>query len=99
MHIISILGSIVTILYLVSRISDSKINLSFFNIFSWNRKRKWIKKYHSDPTFSIDNPMDAAAGLMYVMAKCSGDISKEQKTCMLDLFHNEFHLSENKRHN
>ena len=38
--------------------------------------------------------MDMAAGLMYVMAKCSGDISKEQKACMLDLFHKEFHISE-----
>ena len=96
MHIIlSILGSIVTILILVNRISDSKIDFGCFNVFAWNRRRKWLKKYHSDPAFSLDNPMDAAAGLMYVMAKCSGDISKEQKACMLDLFHNEFHLSEN----
>ncbi len=96
MHIIlSVLGSIVTILILFNRLSESRIRFSWFNIFNWNRRRKWLKKYHSDPAFSIDNPMDAAAGLMYVMAKCSGDISKEQKACMLDLFHKEFHLSEN----
>ena len=96
MHIIlSVLGSIVAILILVNRLSESRINFSGFNIFAWNRRRKWLKKYHADPAFSIDNPMEAAAGLMYVMAKCSGDISKEQKICMLELFHNEFHLSKN----
>jgi len=95
MHILlSILGSIVTILILVNRISDSKIDFSWLNFSGWNRRKKWLKKYHADPAFSIDNPMEAAAGLMYVMAKCSGDISKEQKACMLDLFHKEFNLSE-----
>ena len=56
----------------------------------------WQKKYHADPAFTLERPMEAVAGLLYVMAKCSGEISREQKDCILDLFQTEFKLSENK---
>jgi len=57
MHIIlGILGSIVTILYLVSEISEKGGKLGKFNPFAWYRRRKWQKKYHADPAFSLDRP-------------------------------------------
>jgi len=97
MHIIlGILGSIVTILYLVSEISEKGSKLGKFNPFAWYRRRKWQKKYHADPAFSLDRPMEAVAGLLYVMAKCSGEISREQKEYLLYLFQNEFRLSDDK---
>jgi len=97
MHVIlGILGTIVTILYLVSEISDKGNQLGKFNPFAWARRRKWQKKYHADPAFSLDRPMESVAGLLYIMAKCSGEISREQKECMVELFETEFRLSEDK---
>lgn len=38
--------------------------------------------------------MEAVAGLLYVMAKCSGEITREQKECILEIFETEFRLDE-----
>ena len=40
--------------------------------------------------------MEAVAGLLYVMAKYSGEVSREQKEYLLYLFQNEFRLSDDK---
>jgi uncharacterized tellurite resistance protein B-like protein len=95
MHIIlGILGSIITILVLVNRISQTGVDLGKFNPFAWHRRRNWQKKYYADPAFSMDRPMEAVAGLLYVMAKCSGEITREQKECILEIFETEFRLGE-----
>ena len=95
MHIVlAVLGAIVTILVLLRRLDDAGINLRNLNPFWYFRRRKWQKQYNADPGFCIDSPMEATAGLMYVAAKCSGDISKDQKACILSLFQSEFHLNE-----
>jgi len=97
MHIImGILGSIITILVLTNQLSRLGIDVGKLNPFAWHRRNKWQKNYHADPAFSLDRPMEAVAGLLYVMAKCSGEITREQKECILDLFQIEFHLSEDK---
>ena len=73
MHIIlGILGSVITILVLVKQLSCAGIDLGRFNPFTWFRLNKWQKAYNADPAFSLDRPMEAVAGLLYVMAKCSG---------------------------
>jgi uncharacterized tellurite resistance protein B-like protein len=91
-----ILGSVVTILILANQLSRMGIDIGWLNPFAWARRKKWQKQYHADPAFSLDHPMEAVAGLLYVMAKCSGEITREQKECILDLFQIEFHLSEDK---
>jgi uncharacterized tellurite resistance protein B-like protein len=97
MHIIlGILGSIITILILTNQLSRLGIDVGKLNPFAWHRRNKWQKLYHADPAFSLDRPMEAVAGLMYVMAKCSGEITREQKEYILDLFQIEFHLDEDK---
>ena len=95
MHIIlGILGSIITILVLTKQLARLGIDITWLNPFAWNRRRKWQKKYHADPAFSLDRPMEAVAGLLYVMAKCSGEITREQKECILEIFETEFRLDE-----
>jgi uncharacterized tellurite resistance protein B-like protein len=89
-----ILGSIITILILVNRISQTGVDLGKLNPFAWYRSRKWQKKYHAYPAFTLDRPMEAVAGLLYVMAKCSGEITREQKECIIELFETEFRLGE-----
>ena len=94
--IMEILGAAVTILILMNLLERNGVNVGGLNPFSWARRRKWEKKYHADPAFTLERPMEAVAGLLYVMAKASGDISREQKQCLLDLFQTEFKLDENK---
>ena len=98
MHIIlGILGSIVTILFYLSMISRSGVNfgwIGWLNPFAWQRRRAWRQIHQTDPIYKITSPMEATACLMYAMARCFGDVTREQKTVMLESFRQEFHLSE-----
>jgi len=94
MHIIlGVLGTIVTILFLVSRLKGLGIDLGWLNPFSWAHRRRWRKKYNADPAFMIKSPMESAAGLMYVTAKCTGEMTQEEKAFLLNTFENSFNLS------
>jgi hypothetical protein len=94
MHIVlALLGSIVTILVLLSRLADAGIDLGGLNPFLWNRRRKWRKKYEGNPLFKMDNPMDATALLMVATAKADGDMSREDKSLLLKSFEIDFNLS------
>lgn len=94
MHIIlGILGTVVTILVLVNQLKGSGIDLGWLNPFSWAHRRRWRKKYNADPAFMIKSPMEAAAGLLYVAAKCTGEMTQEEKSFMLNAFENSFNLS------
>lgn len=62
MHIVlGLLGSIVTILYLLDRLG---IDLGGLNPFYWQRRRAWEKKYQGDPIYSVEDPMHVAAILI-----------------------------------
>ncbi len=94
MHIVlALLGTIVTILVLMSRLADAGIDLGGLNPFLWNRRRKWRQKYEGNPLFKIDSPLDATAILMVATAKADGDMSREDKSLLLNLFETEFNLS------
>ncbi len=94
MHIVlAILGSVITILFYLNRLSQSGIDFGWLNPFAWRRRRDWSKLHGGDPIYKITSPMEATAMTMYAMAKGSGDISREQKHLMIDLFEQEFNLS------
>lgn len=93
MHIVlGLLGTIVTILILLNRLAEAGIDLGGLNPFLWSRRRKWRNKYEGNPVHCIENPMDATAILMVAVAKADGDISKEEKSLLLQLFEDEFNL-------
>jgi uncharacterized tellurite resistance protein B-like protein len=95
MHIIlGLLGTIVTILVLFKRLSDSGIDIGWLNPFTWRRRRAWRKKYEGNPVFSLDSPLEVAAMLATAIAKIDGEISKEEKTEILSLFQTEFGKTE-----
>ncbi len=55
MHIlIAFLGSLVTVFYLLDRLG---IDIGGFNPFHWRRKRAWSRQYHSDPVYSVADPL------------------------------------------
>ncbi len=77
MHIlIGLLGSIVTLLYLLDRLG---IDLGGMNPFHWYRRRAFSKKYGSDPIYSIEDPVHIAALLVIGAAKLDGDVTAQTR--------------------
>lgn len=94
MHIVlGALTTIVTILILLNRLAEAGIDLGGLNPYLWNRRRKWRKAYTGDPAFKIQDPMDATAILMVAAVKSDGDMTKEDKSLLLELFEDSFGLS------
>jgi len=91
--ILGLLGTVVTILWLLYRLAEMGIDLGGLNPFLWRRRRKWKKHYEANPIYKIDSPMEATALLVTATAKADGDMSTEEKQAILALFENEFHLS------
>ena len=95
MHIVlGLLGSIVSILVLLNRLSNAGIDLGWLNPFLWHRRRAWRKKYEANPLHSLDKPMEIAAALMFGTAMADGVVSTEQKTALRAAFREHFHLAE-----
>ncbi len=91
MHIVlALAGAIITILILMRRLGDAGITLDSFNPFAWYRKHKWLRRYHTKPLFTIDDPQKVAALLIVSVAKADGLISIEEKNQILDMFEKEF---------
>ena len=94
MHIIlGLLGTIVTILVLLNRLSENGIDVSWLNPFTWYRRTTYLKEHNLHPAFKLDSPMEVAALYMVSITKVDGDISKEQKEKIILLFESEFNLS------
>ena len=95
MHIIlGLLGTIVTILILINRLSQAGIDIGWLNPFTWRRRRAWRKKYEGNPVFSLSDPLEVAGLIATSTAKMDGDLSSEEKTKLLQLFQSELNRSE-----
>jgi len=94
MHILlGLLGTIVTILFLLSRLADAGISLGGLNPFLWRRRRAWRQKFEGNPLFSLDDPMEIAALLALATAKADGDMSAAERQELLRDFENTFALN------
>ncbi len=94
MHVVlGALGTLVTILWLLYRLADMGIDLGGLNPFLWQRRRGWKKRHDANPIYKIDSPLEATALLMIAVAKADGDMCSEEKTELLRLFAEEFHMS------
>jgi hypothetical protein len=80
MHIlIGLPGSIVTILYLLSRIANSGIDFGCLNPFHRRRRCAWYKKYEGEPVYSVEDPMHIAAILVVGTVRFDDDVAAEKK--------------------
>ena len=93
-YLLGILGMIVGVLVLLSRLADAGIDLGGLNPFLWRRRRAWRQKYEANPLFSVEDPMETAAVLAVGVAKAGGDMSAEQKHALLDAFQETFSISQ-----
>jgi len=93
MHVIlGLLGTVVTILYLLNRLGGLGIDFGWLNPFHWRRRRNWAAKYESDPIYSVEDPIHVAALLVIGAAKLDGDLSVGQKQTIIDQFQTKFSL-------
>lgn len=91
MHIVvGILSAILTLLYILDRVG---IDVGGLNPWSWRRRRAWARRYHGDPIYSVDDPIQAAAIFITGTARLSGGVSAEEKRVILGLFEEKFSLS------
>ena len=91
MHIlIAFITVLVSLLYALERLG---IDIGWINPWAWNRKRKWMKQYHANPSFCIESPLEAVALLLTATAKIDGDLSSEEKNDLLRIFEKELHQS------
>ena len=92
MHIIiGLLGSLVTIMYLLDRLG---IDIGGLNPFYWYRRRAFAKKYGADPIYSVEDPMHIASLMVIGVGKLGGDLTAGQKQVAQDLFVKEFSISD-----
>lgn len=92
--IIAILTALTGVLWALYRLHTSGVNLNAFNPFYWFRRRKWMNQINTKPIHLIENPMEAAALLLVATAKLDGEITRELKRFVIQLFIDEFSLTE-----
>jgi len=87
MHIVlTALGLIVSILFLLSRLADAGIDLGGLNPFLWKRRRAWRRRVEGNPIFTLQDPLEVAALLIVAIAKVDGDMSSDEKKSVLREF-------------
>lgn len=94
MHIlIALLTAAAGLAWGLYRLQHSGVDLNSFNPFYWLRRRKWQRQLGTKPIHRLERPMDAAAVLVVGMAKLEGDLSREHKAEIIELFIREFQVS------
>jgi uncharacterized tellurite resistance protein B-like protein len=96
MHIVlGALSAFAGLIWAVVALQRSGFNPDSINPFLWYRRAQWRRKYAVRPIYNLAEPMDVAALLVLGIAKCEGEISREQKQAIHDLFETEFKLDRN----
>ena len=96
MHIvIGALSAMAGLIWAFVALQRSGFNPDSINPFLWYRRAQWRRKYGVRPIYNLDDPMDVAAVLILGVAKCEGEISREQKQAIQGLFETEFGLDNN----
>ena len=90
MHIVlGILGTLVTLFYLLDRLG---IDIGGLNPFYWYRRHQFAKRYGADPIYSIEDPVHIASLLIIGAAKLDGDLTAEQRSVAHEEFEKNFNL-------
>lgn len=97
MHIvIGVLTAIAGLLWALHSLQNAGVDLNAFNPFSWARRRRWEKKLGTKPLHSLADSMEAAAVLVVSIAKVEGEITRETKMDILNIFEEAFGIKKNR---
>lgn len=95
MHIIiAAITALAGLIWALHSLQNAGLDLNSFNPFTWARRRKWERLYGAKPLFNLAKPMEAAAAIMVGVLKQEGEISREQKQAVIDMFKSSFSLDE-----
>lgn len=94
MHIvISVLTALAGLIWALTMLHRSGVDLNSFNPFFWLRRRRWQKLHGTNPLYKLSSPIEVATVLVVALVKVEGEITREQKSSVLEIFTHEFHLS------
>jgi uncharacterized tellurite resistance protein B-like protein len=97
MHIIlGLLGTIVTLLWMLHRLAEMGVSLGGLNPFLWRRRRAWRTRYEANPLFSLTDPLEVTALLALATAKADGDMSVAERQALLAEFERTFSMNQRK---
>ncbi len=93
MHIvIGVITALAGLIWALHALQRAGVDLNSFNPFTWYRRRQWEKNFHAHPALTADNPMDIAAVALLHTAKLKGELTRETKQALLDIFHDTFKI-------
>lgn len=90
--LVGILSVIATIVWALVALQHAGPHGQRANPLSWFRHRYWRRQYAIHPLFRLEDPMDVAAVLLLGTVKCEGEISREQKQTIIDIYMKTFRL-------
>ncbi|HEM8878560.1 phenylacetic acid degradation protein [Providencia stuartii] len=93
MHIIiAAISALAALVWALHSLQNSGVDLNSFNPFTWARRRKWQKQYGVKPIYNLSTATEAAAVIIVGALKQEGEISREQKQTVINLFIKNFNL-------
>lgn len=95
MHIIiGVITAIAGLVWALTSLQRSGVDLNSFNPFTWYHRYQWRKKIQPHPALAVDNPMDIAAVILLHTAKLKGELTRETRQTLLKIFQDTFRLEE-----
>lgn len=95
MHvIIGILTALTGLVWALYSLHRAGFDVTSLDPTAWARRRKWRRLYGTKPIFTLEQPMEVAALLIIAVLKQEGEISREQKAAVIDIFQSTFHQTE-----
>ncbi|MDR0247972.1 MAG: hypothetical protein LBI16_06235 [Burkholderiales bacterium] len=95
MHIvIGVITAIAGLIWALVALRNSGANFESLNPFAWYRRYQWKKNFHAHPAMAADNPMDIAAVVLLHTAKLKGELTRETRQMLLNLFQDTFKIEE-----
>ena len=88
-YIIGFITALAGLLWALNSLQRSGFKLSSINPFAWHRRFQWGQKYRTDPVTRVQDPLELVAVLLMGMAKCEGEVSRNQKQAILSLLQEE----------
>jgi len=96
MHvIIAAITAIAGLIWALHALQRAGVDLNSFNPFTWYRRHQWKKKFRPHLALTVRDPMDVAAVILLHTAKLKGELTRETRQMLLDIFQETFRLEEN----